>query len=275
MKTIKIRDYIIGGPKLTIIAGPCMAESINLCAEVAETIQNACLKFDFNYIFKASFDKANRSSISSARGHGLDEGLKMLEYIKSHYSVPVTTDIHLPEQADSISSVVELIQIPAFLCRQTDLLEAAALTGRPVNVKKAQFLAPEDTKNIIEKLEIFNASGIMLTERGTMFGYNNQVVDMYSLELMRSLGYPVCYDATHSTQRPGAEGTFSGGNRPAVPALARAATAVGIDAMFMEVHPDPENALSDSKIQWPLNRIEELLEQVHRIHQTTIKHSLV
>ena len=275
MKTIKIRDYIIGGPKLTIIAGPCMAESINLCAEVAETIQNACLKFDFNYIFKASFDKANRSSISSARGHGLDEGLKMLEYIKSHYSVPVTTDIHLPEQADSISSVVELIQIPAFLCRQTDLLEAAALTGRPVNIKKAQFLAPEDTKNIIEKLEIFNASGIMLTERGTMFGYNKQVVDMYSLELMRSLGYPVCYDATHSTQRPGAEGTFSGGNRPAVPALARAATAVGIDAMFMEVHPDPENALSDSKIQWPLNRIEELLEQVHRIHQTTIKHSLV
>jgi 2-dehydro-3-deoxyphosphooctonate aldolase (KDO 8-P synthase) len=266
LKVVHVKDLIIGGPKFTVIAGPCLAESLDLCEEVAETIQKICYRFNFNYIFKSSFDKANRSSISAARGRSTEEGLQILDYVKSRYSVPITTDIHIPQQAKEVASVVDLMQIPAFLARQTDLLEAAALTGKPVNVKKAQFIAAHDAKFIIEKLEIFGASGIMLTERGTMFGYNNQIVDMYGLEVMRNFGYPVCYDATHSVQKPGG-GTQSGGNRQAIPALTRAATAVGIDAIFMEVHPDPENALSDSAIQWPLHRVEQLLEQVATIRE--------
>ena len=221
-----------------------------------------CERLQVSYVFKASFDKANRSSGTTTRGAGVDEGLRILESVKRQFSVPVTTDIHLPDQAAAVAGTVDLLQIPAFLCRQTDMLRAAASTGRPVNVKKGQFLAPWDCKNIVEKLESFGSKGIMLTERGTTFGYNTLVVDMPGLETMRSFGHPVCFDATHSAQRPGAGGTVTGGVRESIPAMARAAAAVGIDALFLEVHPDPANALSDSATQWPLDRAEELLSQV-------------
>ncbi len=185
--------------------------------------------------------------------------------VKAELGLPVTTDIHLPEQAAAAASVVDILQIPAFLCRQSDLLEAAAATGKPVNVKKGQFLAPWDTRNIVTKLEGFGANGIMLTERGTSFGYNTLVVDMPGLETMRSYGVPVCFDATHSAQRPGGAGETTGGVRESIPAMARAAVAVGIDALFLETHPDPEHALSDAATQWPLDRLDGLLESLARI----------
>lgn len=239
-----------------------MAESRDLCREVAETMAAICSELQLNYIFKASFDKANRTSAGSERGLGMAAGLEILSSIGSDLGLPMTTDIHLPEQAQPVAQVVDLLQIPAFLCRQSDLLEAAAQTGRPVNVKKGQFLAPHDTKNIVDKLSAFGAAGTMLTERGTTFGYNALVVDMPGLETMRSFGVPVCFDATHSAQRPGGAGTASGGVRESIPAMARAAAAVGIDALFIEVHPDPDRALSDAATQWPLARARELLEQV-------------
>ncbi len=220
---------------------------------------------DLNYVFKASFDKANRTSGNTARGDGMEAGLAILREVGDRFGLPTTTDVHLPDQADPVAAVVDLLQVPAFLCRQTDLLEACAKTRRPVNVKKGQFLAPEDTKNIVEKLRSFGAADVMLTERGTTFGYHALVVDMPGLEVMRAFGVPVCFDATHSAQRPGAAGGASGGNRDAIPALARAAAAVGIDALFLEVHPDPANALSDRETQWPLDRAEELLKQVKAV----------
>lgn len=265
---MRVADLTIGAQPLTIIAGPCMAESLDLCMEVAETMQAACKQYGFQYIFKASYDKANRTSIEGTRGRGMDEGLTMIAAVKQKFSLPATTDIHLPDQAARAAEVVDLLQIPAFLCRQSDLLEAAAQTGKPVNVKKGQFLAPWDAKNIVTKLQSFHAHGIMLTERGTSFGYNALVVDLPGLETMRSFGVPVCMDATHSAQRPGGAGTASGGNRDVIPALCRAAVAVGIDALFMEVHPTPEKALSDAATQWPLDRVHEILEPVARIHRT-------
>lgn len=250
---------------MTVIAGPCMAESLDLCLRVAEQMKPVCERLGFNYIFKASYDKANRTSIGSERGAGLEQGLAMLKSVSQQVGVPLTTDIHLPEQAAPAAEVMDLLQIPAFLCRQSDILEAAAKTGRPVNVKKGQFLAPHDTKNIVEKLVSFDAKGVMLTERGTTFGYNMLIVDMPGLEVMRSFGIPVCFDATHSAQRPGGAGTTTGGVRESIPAMVRAAVAVGIDALFIEVHPDPANALSDASTQWPLDKAEELLEQAARI----------
>jgi len=258
----KVGDVEFGGEQLVVIAGPCMAESESLCLTVAETMKGICARLGLGYVFKASFDKANRSSVTTVRGVGMDEGLKRLQSVKSTFALPVTTDVHLPSQAAEIAPVVDLLQIPAFLCRQLDLLEAAAATGRPVNVKKGQFLAPWDTKNIVGNLQSFGAKGIMLTERGTTFGYTTLIVDMPGLETMRTYGHPVCFDATHSAQRPGAGGTVTGGVRESIPAMARAATAVGIDALFLEVHPEPEKALSDAATQWPLDRAEELLRQV-------------
>lgn len=265
MTSVSVGDIRIGEGPLTIIAGPCLAESSELVHEVAETMKLLCAELGFSYIFKASFDKANRTSAGTTRGAGLEAGLALLESVKMKHGLPVTTDIHLPEQAAEVSSVVDLLQIPAFLSRQSDLLEAAAKTGRPVNVKKGQFLAPQDTKNIVEKLHAFGANGAMLTERGTSFGYNTLIVDMPGLEIMRSFGVPVCFDATHSAQRPGGAGTSSGGVRESIPAMTRAAVAVGIDALFLEVHPNPECALSDAATQWPLARARELLEQVKAI----------
>ncbi len=262
---IRAGSVTIGDGSLAIIAGPCLAESLDLCYEVGEKLRSICAKLSLPYIFKASFDKANRTSAGSVRGFGPERGLEILATLRDRLEVPVTTDIHLPEQACKVAEVADLLQIPAFLCRQSDLLEAAAKTGKPVNVKKGQFLAPWDAKNIVEKLGSFGAEGIMLTERGTTFGYNALVVDMPGLETMRAFGVPICFDATHSAQRPGGAGTKTGGNRDSIPALARAAVAVGIDALFLEVHPDPDRALSDAATQWPLAKAEELLESVKRI----------
>lgn len=264
---MKVGPLEIGPDRLTIIAGPCLAESEEVCVAVATQMQKLCDRLGFNYIFKASFDKANRTSLNSIRGTGLIEGLGIIARVKSDLGVPATTDVHSPEQADPAAAVVDLLQVPAFLCRQTDLLEACARTGKPVNVKKGQFLAPWDTRNIVEKLRSFEAAGIMLTERGTSFGYNTLIVDMPGLETMRSFGVPVCFDATHSAQRPGGAGTSTGGVRESIPAMTRAAVAVGIDALFLEVHPDPATALSDAATQWPLDRAEELLTQVQRIYE--------
>lgn len=260
MSQLHVSGHPIGDGRLTLIAGPCMAESLGLCEDVAGTLKELARELELPYIFKASFDKANRTSISATRGLGVAEGLSILAHIKTTFDLPVTTDVHLPEQCQTVAQIVDLLQIPAFLCRQSDLLEAAALTGKPVNVKKGQFLAPHDTKNIVAKFKAFGAESVLLTERGTTFGYNALVVDMPGLEIMRSYGVPVCMDATHSAQRPGGAGTSSGGNRDSIPALARAAVAVGVDALFCEIHPDPENALSDAATQWPLARARELLE---------------
>lgn len=250
--------------RLALIAGPCSAESLDLCRQVAEACLQTAERLNLGYVFKASFDKANRSSGGTSRGPGIDEGLRILAAIKEEFKVPVTTDIHLPDQAKPVAEVADLLQIPAFLCRQSDILEAAAETGRPVNVKKGQFLAPSDAGNIVAKLQAFQAAGIMLSERGTTFGYNTLVVDMPGLEIMRSFGVPVCFDGTHSAQRPGGHGTSSGGVRESIPAMVRAACAVGIDALFLETHPDPANALSDKDTQWPLDRLQNLLEQAVR-----------
>jgi 2-dehydro-3-deoxyphosphooctonate aldolase (KDO 8-P synthase) len=265
VKPFNVGPVEIGGDRLTIIAGPCLAESLELCQGIAEQMARHCEDLGFNYIFKASVDKANRSSGSAKRGLGFEVGLETLDQIKRQFDVPVTTDIHTAEQAEVVAPHVDLLQIPAFLCRQTDLLLAAAATGKPVNVKKGQFLAPWDTKNIVDKLTAAGANGQMLTERGTSFGYNTLIVDMPGLEVMRSFGVPVCFDATHSAQRPGAAGTSTGGMRESIPAMTRAAVAVGIDALFLEVHPDPENAWSDAATQWPLNQARELLTVVRDI----------
>jgi 2-dehydro-3-deoxyphosphooctonate aldolase (KDO 8-P synthase) len=262
VKPLQLGPIAIGHGPLVILAGPCLAESSDLCSEVAGTMKALCAEFGLPYVFKASFDKANRSAVSTVRGAGMEAGLEILQSVASEFGLPVTTDVHLPDQAGPVAQAVDLLQIPAFLCRQSDLLEACARTGKPVNVKKGQFLAPHDTKNIVDKLWAFGATGAMLTERGTSFGYNTLVVDMPGLEIMRSFGVPVCFDATHSAQRPGAAGTSSGGVRESIPAMARAAAAVGIDALFLEVHPNPAKALSDSATQWPLSRARELLEQV-------------
>lgn len=252
----------VGDEKLTIVAGPCLAESLGMMEEVAGAVQQLCAKHGFSYIFKASFDKANRTSGNTVRGDGIDAGLDFLQQVGKRFSLPLTTDIHLPDQAPQVAEVVDLLQIPAFLCRQTDLLAAAASTGKPVNVKKGQFLAPGDTQNIVQKLRSYGAAGVMLTERGTSFGYNTLIVDMPGLETMRSFGVPVCFDGTHSAQRPGGAGTSSGGVRETIPAMVRSALAVGLDALFLEIHPDPSNALSDAATQWPLARAAELFEQI-------------
>ena len=266
MTTFRVGNFTVGDGSLTIIGGPCLAESQGLCEEVAGRLAEACTQLGLHYIFKASFDKANRTSGGSVRGFGMDEGLSIIESVGKKFGLPTTTDIHLPDQAAPVAEVVDILQIPAFLCRQSDILEAAALTGKPVNVKKGQFLSPQDAKNIVSKLQSFDSLGIMLTERGTTFGYNTLIVDMPGLEIMRSYGVPVCFDATHSAQRPGGAGTATGGVRESIPAMVRAAVAVGIDALFLDVHPNPEKALSDSATQWPLSRIMEILEPAVAIH---------
>lgn len=264
---VQIKNVIIGDGRLALIAGPCIIESLDLCRCVAAHMKKVCENLGIPYIFKASFDKANRTSHDSFRGEGMEEGLQILSMIRSEFDVPVTTDIHESWQAAPATQVVDLLQIPAFLCRQTDLLAAAAVTGKPVNVKKGQFLAPWDAGNIVAKLQAKGANGILLTERGTSFGYNTLVVDMAGLPIMRSFGVPVVFDATHSVQRPGGAGRQSGGDRASIPVLARAAVAAGIDALFMEVHPDPEHALSDAATQYPLLETEELLKGLLRLHE--------
>lgn len=252
--------------KLLIIAGPCVLESKEISLQIAETMQELTDKLGLHYIFKASFDKANRSSLHSYRGPGLEAGLDMLQELKQALGVPVLTDIHVPAQAEIAAKSVDMLQIPSFLCRQTDLVLAAAKTGLPLNIKKGEFLAPEDMHNIIEKAESEGARRLLLCERGTSFGYHNLVVDMASLHTMRQTGYPVAFDATHSVQKPGGKGHFSSGNQAHIRPLARAAAAVGINALFLEVHPDPEMSLSDGANMLPLSQAETLLREVSSIH---------
>jgi 2-dehydro-3-deoxyphosphooctonate aldolase (KDO 8-P synthase) len=252
----------IGGDMLVIAAGPCMLESPELGLKVAKELSRACGERGFGYIFKASFDKANRTSMRSERGPGLEKGLEWLAEIKREARVPVLTDIHEPAQAERVAETADMLQIPAFLCRQTDLLAEASRTGRPLNIKKAQFMAPEDMASVVEKCVDSGASGVVLCERGTSFGYHRLVVDYRSLVLMRNMGVPVMFDATHSVQSPGGLGGSSGGDRRFVLPLVRAALAIGVDSVFMEVHPAPDEAMSDGPNMVPLHAVRALLDQI-------------
>jgi len=248
-----------------LIAGPCVIESEPLVLETAHRIAEIARALNIPYIFKSSYDKANRTSISSFRGPGITEGLAILKKVKDQVGVPVLTDVHSVEEAAQAGEAVDVLQIPAFLCRQTDLLAAAARTGRVVNVKKGQFLSPGEMANVVTKLEESGTRRILLTERGSSFGYNNLVVDMRALPIMRKFGYPVVFDATHSVQLPGGGGTKSSGQREFVAPLACAAAAAGCDGFFMEVHPDPDHAPSDGPNMVPLHDLKQLLERLMRI----------
>ncbi len=272
MNTVKIANFAVGaGNPLVLMAGPCVLESYERALYIGRGIKEITSRLGIPYVFKASFDKANRSSFDSYRGPGLEEGLKWLQGIKDELNVPIVTDIHNEFQAQPAAKVADVIQIPAFLCRQTDLLYAAAKTGAVVNVKKGQFLAPEDMGNVVKKLEEGGTNKIMLTERGASFGYHNLVVDMRSFPIMRKLGYPVIFDATHSVQLPGGAGKKSSGNREYVEYLARAAAGAGVDGFFMEVHDNPEEALSDGPNMVYLDKLEAILKDLLAINEITKK----
>lgn len=255
------------GDPLLLIAGPCVVEGEDLTLRIAETLVGIAASRPVSLVFKASFDKANRTSLTSFRGLGEEEGLRILELVKRRFNIPVTTDIHLPDQAASAAEVVDLLQIPAFLCRQTDLLIAAGRTGRAVSVKKGQFLSPEEMRHPVDKLRSEGCGNIVLCERGTFFGYGRLVNDFGGLSVMRSFGVPVIFDATHSVQLPGGAGGTTGGNRALVAPLARAAIAIGIDGLFLETHPDPDRAPSDGPNMVPLDRLASLLDQLLRIRE--------
>ncbi len=249
-----------------LIAGPCVLESAELAREVAAGLKEIAARLHVSLVFKSSFDKANRTSLDSYRGPGLEEGLTILADIRREYNLPVVSDIHETQQVEPASSVLDMLQIPAFLCRQTDLLLAAARSGKTINLKKGQFVSPWDMANAVQKIKSSGNRNLMLCERGFALGYNNLVVDMRALPVMRSLGCPVIFDATHSVQLPGGAGTSSGGQREFIPPLARAAVAAGIDGIFMEVHPQPEKALCDGANSMPLDRVETLLRILLEIH---------
>lgn len=251
---------------LFLIAGPCVIESEENVMFIAEKMKKIVENLHIGYYFKASFDKANRTSINSYRGPGIKEGLRILKKVKETYGLKIATDIHEPWQAEEVAKVADIIQIPAFLCRQTDLLVAAAQTGRIINIKKAQFLAPKDMRNVVNKVKQSGNNKILLCERGTSFGYNTLVVDMTGIVEMKKIGYPVVVDATHSVQRPGGNGTSTGGNREYVEPLAKAAIAAGADALFFEVHPDPDNALSDGPNMVRLSEFEEMLRRIIKVY---------
>jgi len=256
----KIGSVEFGTGTFGVIAGPCMAESLEICRQVAGQMVEICKELGIGYVFKASFDKANRSSVESYRGPGIETGLQWLKTIRDEFNVPVLTDIHLPEQAQIAGLVVDALQIPAFLARQTDLLVAAGNTGKTVNVKKGQFMAPGDMQNVVEKIRSCDNNNIMLTERGTFFGYNRLVSDMRSMEQMKKFA-PVVFDATHSVQQPGGLGNASGGEREFVLPLGLAAIAAGADALFVETHPQPDKALSDAACQMPLDEMKSMLKK--------------
>jgi len=263
-----------------VIAGPCVAESAQLCLDVAGQMKEICAALGIPYIFKASYDKANRSSGKSFRGHGIEAGLKILAEVREKIGVPVLTDVHAEAEVPEVAAVVDVLQTPAFLCRQTDFIHAVAACGKPVNIKKGQFLAPGDMKNVVAKAREANggADNIMVCERGASFGYNNLVSDMRSLMILRETGCPVVFDATHSVQLPGGQGTSSGGQREFVPVLARAAAAVGIAGIFLETHPNPEKALSDGPNSWPLDQMETLLatlKEFDRVAKSAVHVSLL
>jgi 2-dehydro-3-deoxyphosphooctonate aldolase (KDO 8-P synthase) len=270
VKRFDIRGVEIGGEKPVYILGPCVIESEKFALSIAEDLKRICDPLGIAWIFKASYDKANRTSAKSFRGLGLEAGCRLLRKIGDELAVPVTTDVHSPEDAQAAGQYIDLLQIPAFLSRQTDLIQAAARTGRAVNVKKGQFLAPWDVQNIADKLETFGCASYVFTERGVSFGYNNLVADMRSLYWIRELGYPVIFDATHSVQRPGGAGDRSGGDGVLAPVLARAAAAAGCDGVFLETHYDPAQALSDGPNQIPLRDLSALLGKLKQIHEISL-----
>lgn len=267
---IRLGDFGVGaGNPLVLIAGPCVIESEELVLSTCEKIKEITSRHEVPFVFKSSYTKANRLKIDSYSGPGLEDGLKILERVRKELGVPVLTDIHNQDEALPVSQVADVLQIPAFLCRQTDLVVAAARTGKPINIKKGQFMAPEDMLPIAKKAESAGNKNVLLTERGSFFGYHNLVVDMRSLSIMRNLGYPVVFDATHSLQLPGAGGGQSGGLPQFIFPLARAAVACGCDALFVETHPDVKNALCDKASMLPLDKFEELIIQVKTIDQIT------
>lgn len=273
MHTVKIQNITVGAQNpIALIAGPCVIEDAERTLKIGRAIKAIADKLNMPYVFKASYDKANRSSYNSFRGPGLKEGLSILAHIKKELGVPVLSDIHCITQLEPAAEVLDILQIPAFLCRQTDLVYEAARTGKVINVKKGQFLAPLDMKNVIAKIEEAGNKSIMLTERGATFGYNNLVADFRALPIMRSLGYPVVFDATHSVQLPGGAGTTSSGQREFVPYLTRAAVATGIDVLFMEVHDNPPEAKSDGPNMLYINQLEAVLRDVLAIDDVVRKH---
>jgi 2-dehydro-3-deoxyphosphooctonate aldolase (KDO 8-P synthase) len=256
-----------GGNPLSLIAGPCVIEDEDTVFYTAQRLKEICAELDISLIFKSSYDKANRTSLGSFRGPGLDRGLRILSEVKSRFQLPVLSDVHSVDEVKPASEVLDVLQIPAFLCRQTDLILAASRTGRTVNIKKGQFLAPWDMKNIIDKCTSTGNRNVFVTERGTSFGYNNLVVDIRSFPILRSLGFPVVFDVTHSLQLPGGKGICSGGQREFAEPLARSAVAAGVDGLFMEVHPEPDKALCDGPNMLPLDQLPQLLKVVKSIHE--------
>ena len=270
MKTVSVGPVSFDESSFGLIAGPCVIESRDHALKMSTTIQNIAEKVGIPVIYKSSFDKANRTSISSFRGPGLEDGLAILSDVKAETGLPVITDIHEASQAGTVAEAVDILQIPAFLSRQTDLLVAAAKTGKAVNVKKGQFLSPWDMGNVVRKLSESGCENILLTDRGTQFGYNNLVADMRAIPLMQQHGYPVIFDATHSAQNPGMKGGKTGGFREYIPTLAKAAVAAGCDGLFLEVHDNVEEAKSDADTQWPLDQLESLLRSVKAIRAAFI-----
>ena len=267
MHKVHVQDFLIG-PKepLAFICGPCVIESEEHTLMCAEELQKIFAPYPFSFIFKASYDKANRSSVHSFRGPGIDKGLKILEKVQKQLGLPILTDIHSPEEAEIAGSFCDMIQIPAFLSRQTDLIAAAGKTKAAINVKKGQFLSPWDMKNVVEKLVSVGCKEILLTERGASFGYNNLVSDMRAIPIMQQFGFPVCFDASHSTQLPGGLGNASGGQREFIPTLSKAAVAAGCNALFIEAHPDPANAKSDAATVMPFDALKTLLCQLEKLY---------
>lgn len=257
----------ITGESLIIIAGPCVIESEEVTFHTAQKLKEICGSLNFSFIFKSSYDKGNRTSLSSYRGPGLDRGLRILSDVRTKFNIPVLSDVHSPYEIKAASEALDVLQIPAFLCRQTDLIIAASKTGKQVNIKKGQFLAPWDVKNIVEKFISTGNHNLMITERGTSFGYNNLVVDFRAFPIMRSFGYPVIFDVTHSLQLPGGRGSSSGGQREFAEPLARAAVACGVDGLFFEVHPEPDKALCDGPNMIRLDEVERLLRRINAIHK--------
>jgi 2-dehydro-3-deoxyphosphooctonate aldolase (KDO 8-P synthase) len=267
MELVKVKKFLIGkGQPLTVMCGPCVIESEELALETAEFLKELYSSLGLNLIYKSSYDKANRSSYHSFRGPGLDEGLKILEKIRRELDLPVLTDVHSPEEATAAGEVCDVLQIPAFLCRQTDLVTAAGKTGAVINVKKGQFMAPWDMQNVVDKIVATGNRRIILTDRGTSFGYNNLVSDMRTIPILQEMGFPVCFDASHSVQIPGGHGTSSGGQRKFIPTLAKAAIAAGCDCIFLEAHPNPAEAKSDKDSVYPFNQLKGLMEELKKIY---------
>lgn len=268
MKQIKIKNFTVGNESpLLLMCGPCVIESEDHCLRAAETLKKLIIPFNMNFVFKSSYDKANRSAFNSFRGPGLEQGLKILEKVKNELDLPVVTDVHSPEEATVAGSICDIIQIPAFLCRQTDLITAAARTKAVISVKKGQFMAPWDMQNVVEKITSQGNERIILIDRGTTFGYNNLISDMRAIPVMQQYGFPVCFDATHSVQLPGGNGATSGGQREFIPILAKAALAAGANCLFMEAHPDPKTAKSDSASVLDFNQLPALLKKLENIYR--------